>query len=312
MLGGRRRSRRARRRYSAGVLPDRLAVACARSSSATSAATARRDTTCPGRNASGPCGAYLSRRRWNRSAASWRLFGPSAAVFHSAPSGSSIDDEGRLAAHASGARRMASSSPSISWPSASISCHCSSLYGLVTRGASQMRVTCIRCSNSISHSSMRAGHRRRRARFRRARQRNMAFAGEQAGGRIEPDPAGAGQVDLGPGVQVGEVRFRARRAVERLHVGGELDQVAGNEARGQAEMAQHLHQQPGRVAARAGTLRQRFLRRLHARFHADHVADVRVQAARSARPENRRCASSCGECPPGTGRTARHRRTLTR
>ena len=66
--------------------------------------------------------------------------------------------------------------------------------------------------------------------MRRARERDVALAGEQARRRIEPDPAGAGQVHLGPRVQVGEVALGARRAVERLHVGDELDQIAGNEA----------------------------------------------------------------------------------
>ena len=47
----------------------------------------------------------------------------------------------------------------------------------------------------------------------------MALAGEQAGGRIEPDPAGARAVDLGPGVQIGEVGCGAGGTVERLHVG---------------------------------------------------------------------------------------------
>ena len=43
----------------------------------------------------------------------------------------------------------------------------------------------------------------------------------------------------------------ARGPVERLHIGLQLDQVAGSEARGEAKMAQELHQQPRRVAARA-------------------------------------------------------------
>ena len=73
----------------------------------------------------------------------------------------------------------------------------------------------------------------------------MAFAGEQARGRVEADPAGARQVDLAPGVQVGEVDLGAARAVERLDVALQLDQVAGDEARRQAEVAQQLHQQPG-------------------------------------------------------------------
>jgi type IV secretory pathway TrbL component len=75
-------------------------------------------------------------------------------------------------------------------------------------------------------------------------QRDVAFAGQQAGGRVQADPAGAGQVDLAPGVQVGEVDLGAAGAVERLHVGLQLDQVARHEARRQAQVAQQLHQQP--------------------------------------------------------------------
>ncbi len=65
----------------------------------------------------------------------------------------------------------------------------------------------------------------------------MALAGEQAGRRIEADPAGAGQVDFGPGVQVGEIGGGARGAVERLHVRPELDEIAGDEARREADGA---------------------------------------------------------------------------
>ncbi len=50
-----------------------------------------------------------------------------------------------------------------------------------------------------------AGNRRGRGGFGRGGQRDMAFAGEQAGSRVEADPAGAGQIDLGPGVEIGEV-----------------------------------------------------------------------------------------------------------
>ena len=96
-----------------------------------------------------------------------------------------------------------------------------------------------------------AGDRRGVAVVRRGGERDVALAGQQAGGRVEADPAGAGQVDLGPGVQVGEVVVGAGRAVERDEVGLELDQVAGDEARGEAEVAQDLHEQPA-VAAGAG------------------------------------------------------------
>ena len=101
---------------------------------------------------------------------------------------------------------------------------------------------------------------------------------EQAGGRVEADPAGAGQIDLAPGMQVGEVLVGAGRAVERDEVGLELDQVAGDEARREAEMAEDLDEQPARVAARALGEVERLVRRLDARLHADDVADLALQA----------------------------------
>ena len=124
----------------------------------------------------------------------------------------------------------------------------------------------------------RTADRRRAARRRRAGHRNMAFAGHQSRSRVETDPARAGQEDLAPGVQVGEIDLGATGAVERLDVGFELDQVARDEARGQPEVAQRLHQQPTGVAATSRTQRQRFLGRLHARLHPDQVADVALQA----------------------------------
>ena len=42
-------------------------------------------------------------------------------------------------------------------------------------------------------------------------------------------------------------------------------------------MAQNFNEQPGRVAAGAGALRERFLRALHAGFHADHITNVALQ-----------------------------------
>ena len=119
----------------------------------------------------------------------------------------------------------------------------------------------------------------RRARgLRRAGQRDVAFARQQARCGIEPHPAGAGQVHLGPGVQIGEVDLGAAGAVERFLVGLQLDQVARHEARRQPAMAQQLHQQPARVAARAAGLVQRLLGRLHAGLQTDQVANVVLQA----------------------------------
>ncbi|MNL26854.1 hypothetical protein D3C87_1484090 [compost metagenome] len=104
----------------------------------------------------------------------------------------------------------------------------------------------------------------------------MAFARQQAGRGVQANPAGAGQIDLAPGMQIGEVGLRAAGAVQRAHVRLELDQVTRHEARRQPQMAQGLHQQPAGIAARPGAARQRFFRRLHAGLHADQVADFLV------------------------------------
>ena len=110
-----------------------------------------------------------------------------------------------------------------------------------------------------------------------AGQRDMAFAGEQAAGGIKPHPAGARQIDLAPGMQVGEIHVGARRAVQRFHIGLELDEITAGKARRQTQMAQQLDQKPGRVAAGAGLLGQRLLRRLDAGLHADGIADFARQ-----------------------------------
>ena len=102
-------------------------------------------------------------------------------------------------------------------------------------------------------------------------------AAQQAGGRVEPDPAGAGKIDFGPGVQVGEVLRGAGRTFQRLHVGLELNEIAGHEAGGQTDMAQDLHQQPSRVAAGAGAGAECLLGRLHAGLQAHDVAHQAVQ-----------------------------------
>ena len=122
-----------------------------------------------------------------------------------------------------------------------------------------------------------ARDRRAGAIMRRGAQRQVALAAEQPRGRVEPDPAGAGQIDLGPGVQIGEIMVRALGAFERLLVGRELDQIAGDETRGETKPAQRLHQKPGRIAAGARTQRQRLVRRLHAGLHADHIFDLLAQ-----------------------------------
>ncbi len=96
-----------------------------------------------------------------------------------------------------------------------------------------------------------ARDRRRGGVMRRRRDRDMAFGAEHAGGRVHADPARPRQIDLGPGVQIGEIDLRALRSVDRLDVGAKLDQIAGDEARGEAEVAQDLDKRPGRIAARS-------------------------------------------------------------
>jgi hypothetical protein len=72
----------------------------------------------------------------------------------------------------------------------------------------------------------------------RCRKRQMPLAAKHPGGRIHPDPASAGHIDLRPGVQIREIMLRALRPVDRLDVGAQLNEIARNEARREAEMAQ--------------------------------------------------------------------------
>lgn len=124
----------------------------------------------------------------------------------------------------------------------------------------------------------RPGHWRSARRGRGASQGNMAFAGEQAGRWVQPDPAGAGDKHLSPGVQVGEIGRRAGGTVERLEIGGELNQIAGDEPRRQPQMPQDLHQQPGGVPTGAGAVGQGFFAALDAWLHADDVTNGLIQA----------------------------------
>ncbi len=75
-------------------------------------------------------------------------------------------------------------------------------------------------------------------------------------------------------MQIGEVDLGAARTVERLDVALQLDQVAGDEARGEPEVPQDLHQQPAAVAARAAFQRQRLLGCLHTGLEPHQVGDV--------------------------------------
>src|SRR5580704_12566055 len=107
----------------------------------------------------------------------------------------------------------------------------------------------------------------------------MPFTGEQAGGRVEADPTRAGQINFAPRMQVGKILFGARGAVEGLYVRLQLDQIARDETRGKAGMAEGVDEQPGRVTARATALGQGLFGRLHPGFEPDDVLDEPVDPA---------------------------------
>ena len=105
----------------------------------------------------------------------------------------------------------------------------------------------------------------------------MPFACHQTRRRVEADPAGAGQKCFGPSVQIGEVVRGADWTVERFDVGRELNQIAGDEARGEPEMAQDLHEQPAAVATRAAFELERFFRAEYAGLEPHDVLDIGLQ-----------------------------------
>jgi len=96
------------------------------------------------------------------------------------------------------------------------------------------------------------------------------------------------------GVQVGEIVIRAGRAVDGDEIRLELDQIARNKTRGETQMPEDLNQQPAGVAARALSGLEGFLGRLHARLHADHIANLVGQAGVEANDEIDRSGSLAG------------------
>ena len=116
-----------------------------------------------------------------------------------------------------------------------------------------------------------AGNGRGRARFRSGGERNVALAGEKSRGGIETDPASAGKINFGPGVQVGKILRGSRLAFERQQVGLQLNQVTGDEAGGESQVTQNLDEQPGAIAARSAAEREALLAGLDARLHANQI-----------------------------------------
>ena len=207
------------------------------------------------------------------------MVGPTAAIFHSGDSRSSTETKvgsPPMVRRTSPALRSASTCS----PSLSSRAQDSSENGLVIRGASRMRLTFISKPNSTLAKPTAARDRRRRAIMRRGGDRDMPLAGQHARGDVEADPAGAGKIDFGPGVQIGEIVLDLARPFDRIDVGTQLNEIAGDETRGEPEMPQRLDQQPRRVAARSGAGGQRLFRRLDARLHADDVANLSSAVAR--------------------------------
>ena len=166
----------------------------------------------------------------------------------------------------------------------------------MTRGFSAMRVDA-HVERELDLGRLdHAGDRRGGAVMRRRGERHVAFAAQQARGRVEADPAGAGQIDFGPGVQIGEIVLGARRPVERLDVGPQLNEIAGDEARGrprwrrictssQAESRQEPEPQVSVSSGvcTPGSMRMRYLISLQALIELDQEVDGVAGFARTSR-----------------------------
>ena len=177
-----------------GIVPDRLAVACASRARRSSAAASRPDTTCPGRNAG-------SRPARSGRAAAGSACRPARASSARPRRCSIRRSRNRRSTRRSarrpwsGARRRPASSASTCWPSASSAAQLSSENGLVMRGCSATRCTFM--SKSKSTSAQLADSRRRSARrcgnaaWRPAGYGFRRSAGPRSGrGRSSPRRAG--------------------------------------------------------------------------------------------------------------------------
>ena len=102
----------------------------------------------------------------------------------------------------------------------------------------------------------------------------MPLACDEPRSRIEANPARSRKIGLAPSVKIREVGGWSRGPVERRLIGRQLDQVSGHEPCGDAEMTQHMDQEPCAVATGSDAERQSLLRILYPRLHPDHVADV--------------------------------------
>jgi hypothetical protein len=93
-------------------------------------------------------------------------------------------------------------------------------------------------------------------------------------------------------MEIGEVACGTGRTVDRLYVGHELNEIARHEPGGEPEVPAELHQQPRRIAARAGLQLQRLFDRLHTGIEPHDVPDVGLQL--SINPPARRRSVAYG------------------
>ena len=114
----------------------------------------------------------------------------------------------------------------------------------------------------------------RALRIGRGRERDVTFAGEQPGSRIQSHPACARQIHLAPGVQIREVALRAARPIEGFLIWLELDQITGHKASCESYMPRQLAQQPRGIATRPAHFLQCLFWCLDARLQADKITDV--------------------------------------
>ncbi len=78
--------------------------------------------------------------------------------------------------------------------------------------------------------------------MRRGGDGNVPLAGQHARGDVEPDPARAWKIDLGPGVQIRKIVLDFARSLDRVDIGAQLNEVARDEAGGEPEPPQDLDQ----------------------------------------------------------------------
>ena len=140
-----------------------------------------------------------------------------------------------------------------------------------------MRVTDISCVNCYFALIDGAGDRRGGGGFGSGGERDVAFAREQSRGRIEADPAGARQIDFGPGVQIGEILLRARAG--HPAVSCRASTGSGSRRRSAPPVPDGAGFPPAarRCRGRNRSERQRLFARLDARLHANEIAHLVLQ-----------------------------------